>query len=299
MEFVPCFAAETPRANEGKLRQRSIWAVMAVAVVVPAFGTPIVNLNTASSFGLLGGTISNTGTSVVTGNVGVNVAGTITGFYPTGTTVGGSVIPPNSTASTNAYADFVSAFNAAVTLPSTQSYSDLTTSRTFIGDNVYTFTLTNISTSTGINLTFDAQNNPNEVFVIRIDGAFTVNGAMTFTLQNQAQANHIFWIVGTNATISVGISGPITFYGDILAGQAFTMSAASGGSGVLAGTINGCVFAETANTLAGTTNVNGCSATAGSAVPEPASLGLVSLGLGILSWRKFRRFARSRFSARI
>jgi hypothetical protein len=265
--------------------------VISVAAVVPAFGTPVVNLNTASSFGLLGGTISNTGTSVVMGNVGVkDASGTITGFNPTGTTVGGSVFAPGSTASNNAYTDFVNAFNAALLLPSTQSYPDLTMNRTFIGNNVYTFTLTNISTTTGINLTFDAQNDPTEVFVIRTDGAFTVNGAMTFTLQNQAQASHIFWIVGTNATISVGISGPIAFDGDILAGQAFTMSAASGGSGVLAGTINGCVFAETANTLAGTTNVNGCSASASGSVPEPGSLGLVSLGLllGIMAGRKFR-----------
>jgi len=70
---------------------------------------------------------------------------------------------------------------------------------------------------------------------------------MTFTLQNQAQANHIFWVVGTSSTISVGSSGPITFDGSILAGQAFTMSAASGGSGTLAGTINGCVFAGAVN----------------------------------------------------
>jgi hypothetical protein len=288
-ESLQFFRAETPRANHGKLRHSLIWVVMAVAALAPAFGTPIVNLATASSFGLLGGTISNTGTSVVMGNVGVkDASGTITGFNPTGTTVGGSVFAPGSAASNNAYTDFVNAFNTTLLLPSTQSYPDLTMNRTFIGNNVYTFTLTNISTTTGINLTFDAQNNPNAVFVIRTDGAFTANGALTFTLQNQAQAKNIFWVIGTIATISVGSSGPITFDGNILAGQSFTMSAASGGSGVLAGTINGCVFAETANTLAGTTNVNGCSATAG--VPEPGSLGLVSLGclLGILAWRKFR-----------
>jgi len=274
----------------GVLRQRSIWLVMAVAAVVPAFGTPVVNLNTASSFGLLGGTISNTGTSVVMGNVGVkDASGTITGFNPTGTTVGGIVFAPGSTTSNNAYTDFVNAFNTASLLSSTQSYNDLTMSRTFIGNNVYTFTLTNISTTTGINLTFDAQNNANEIFVIRTAGSFTVNGALTFTLQNQAQASNIFWIIGTDATISVASSGPIAFDGDILAGGAFTMSAAQGGSGVLAGTINGCVFAETANTLAGTTNVNGCNAS-GTSVPEPGSLGLVSLGLlvGILAWRKLR-----------
>jgi hypothetical protein len=285
------------------MRQELVGLVLAMTAAVPAFGGPIVvNLNSASAFGLLGGTISNTGTSVVTGNVGVqNASGTITGFNPTGTTVGGSVIAPGTTSSNNAYIDFVNAFNAANLLASTQSYSDLTTNRTFIGNNVYTFGLTNISTTTGINLTFDAQNDPNEVFVIRTDGAFTANGALTFTLQNQAQASRIFWIVGTSATISVGSSGPITFEGNILAGQSFTMSAAAGGSGVLAGTVNGCVFAETANTLAGTTDIGGCTASANVSVPEPAPWAMVSVGclIGMLGLRRVRsnnvltlRFAR-------
>jgi hypothetical protein len=276
------------------MRQGLIWLVVAVAAVVPVFGVPVsVNLGTASTFGLLGGTISNTGTSVVTGNVGVGHAeppSTITGFYPTGTVVGGSVIPPNSVASDNAYIAFVNAFNTSMALAPTQlPYADLTESRTFIGNNVYTFVLNDISTTTGINLTFDALDNPNNVFVIKTAGAFTANGALTFTLARGAQANNIFWVIGTIATISVGSSGPMTFEGNILAGQSFTMSAAAGGSGVLAGTINGCVFSETANTLAGTTNVGGCSQTA-SAIPEPASSGLVGLGclLGILAWRRFR-----------
>jgi hypothetical protein len=270
------------------MRQRWIWLlVLAVAAVEPAFGDPVVNLGTASSFGLLGGSISNTGTSVVTGNVGAT--STITGFNPTGTatgfvctpTSGAPCTPANDAAVTAAYNDFVNAFNLAELLASTQSYPDLMVNRTFIGNNVYTFTLTDISTTTGINLTFDAQNNPNAVFVIRTDGAFTANGALTFTLQNQAQAKNIFWIVGTIGTISVGSSGPITFEGNILAGQSFTMSAASGGSGTLAGTIDGCVFAETANTLAGTTYVNGCSGTSGGppAVPEPGSMVLFGSGL--------------------
>jgi hypothetical protein len=258
---------------------------------MPAFGgTVSVNLGSASSFGLLGGTISNTGTSVVTGNVGVGgAAGTITGFNSSaGTTVGGSVIAPGTTASNDAYSDFVNAFNAAELLSSTQSYTDLTTSETFIGNNVYTFTDPSISTTTGINLTFDAQYDPSEVFVIRIAQALTVNGAMTFTLEYGAQADNIFWIVGTDATISVSSSGPINFYGNILAGDTFTMSAAAGGSGVLAGTINGCAFSENANTLAGTTDVGGCSEAG--AVPEPGTLSLLSMGLGagFLLLRRFR-----------
>ena len=186
------------------------FAAALLCIPTPGFATPIVNLATASSFGLLGGTISNTGTSVIQGNVGVkDAAGTITGFNPSGTTVGGSVMAPGTTASTNAYIDFVNAFNAAKLLSSTQSYNDLTMSRTFTGNNVYDFTMTNISTTTGINLTFDAQNNPNEVFVIRAAGAFTANGVLTFTLANQAQASNIYWIIGTDAVISQNRYGPV------------------------------------------------------------------------------------------
>jgi hypothetical protein len=261
---------------------------MVVAAVAPALGATI-NLNSASSFGLLGGTIVNTGTSVVVGNVGATTK--ITGFPP-GTATAGTVYPyPSDPTVAAAYTDFVNAFNAAELLSSTQSYADLTVDRTFLGNNVYTFTSSpNISTTTGISLTFDAQDNPNAVFIIRIGQALTVNGAMTFTLENGAQASDIFWIVGTDATISVTSSGPITFDGNVLAGDTFTMSAASGGSDVLAGTINGCVFAENANTLGGQTDVNGCSATTAGAIPEPGSSGLVSLGLlvGILAWRRLR-----------
>jgi hypothetical protein len=145
-------------------------------------------------------------------------------------------------------------------------------------------------------LTFDAQGNPSALFIIQIDGPLTVNGSMTFTLEGDAQADNIFWIVDDAATISVASSGPITFDGNILAGSSFTMSAASGGSGVLAGTINGCVFAETANTLAGETNVGGCAATGAGgtppAVPEPGSMALLGSGLCALAGvarRKLRK----------
>jgi len=171
---------------------------------------------------------------------------------------------------------------------------------------MYTPYTGDISTTTGTALTFDAQNNPNEVFVMQVDGAFTVNGILTFDLINGAKANNIFWIVKDAATISVGSSPPQVFDGSILAGTSFTMSAISGGSGVLAGTVNGCVFSETANTLAGETNVSGClgggmpgggpsggtgGGTGGGTtggVPEPGSAELMSLGclLGIVAWRK-------------
>lgn len=273
------------------MRHRLIWLVVAVAAVMPAFGGIVtVDLGSASSFALLGSTITDTGISHIFGNVGATTTITINDPW----VVTGTVYPAGDPIAMTAYGDFETAYNTSLGLGSTQPVlSSLGLTQTFTGNNVYTFNNT-ISTTTGTVLTFDAQYNPNEVFVIQIDGAFTVNGALEFHLINGAQANNIFWIVEDAATISVGSSPPQTFDGSILAGTSFTMSAASGGSGVLAGTINGCVFSETANTLAGQTTVNGCLGGGlpggGPGVPEPGSLGLVSLGclLGILAWRKFR-----------
>jgi hypothetical protein len=280
-----------------------IHLLIAGAGFMPAMGGPILQIPaSASSFGLLGGSVSNTGTSLIMGNVGAT--STITGFSPTGTatgyvctpTSGGPCTAGEDSAVTSAYnAIFGSSgtFSTGQGLTSTGSFTTAT-SQTFLGNHVYA-SASNISTATGTNLIFNALGDPTAVFVIQVDGAFTVNGAMTFTLENEAQASNIFWVVSDAATISVGSSGAIVFDGNILAGSSFTMSAAAGGSGILAGTINGCVFATTANTLAGTTDVDGCSSTA-AAVPEPGSLALASLGslLALVAWRRSVTMTKSR-----
>lgn len=285
--------------------------LMVLVVAVPAFGSTIApNLGNAASFGLLGGTISNTGTSVVIGDVGATT--TITGFTSGPGTSTGTVYPaPSDPTVVAAYNDFILAYNQSfsdITTPPTQSVTDLTMNRTFLGNNVFTFPdLIDVTSTANITLTFDAQSDSSEVFIIKTNRDLTVNGPLTFTLTNGALASNIYWIVGRTATISSG-GGPVTWDGNILAGTSFTMSANPGGSGVLAGTINGCVFVETANTLAGTTLVNGCSAagvagvaSAASAagvagVPEPGSSGLMALGclLGALGLRKFRSVCQTR-----
>jgi len=192
-----------------------------------------------------------------------------------------------------AYSDFENALNAAELLSSTGVFT-AATSQTFLGNNVYTSS-GDISTATGTALTFDAQGNPNAVFVIQIDGTLTVNGVMTFNLLNQANPDKIFWVVDGDATISVGSSPAILFEGNILAGDAFSMSAQTGGSGVPAGTINGCVFAVNGNTLGGITQINGCAATTAggtTGVPEPGAVPLLFVGLLALTsygWQSRRR----------
>lgn len=106
----------------------------------------------------------------------------------------------------------------------------------------------------------------------------------------QCSLRRVYWIVGAAATINP-TNVPLTFDGNILGQTSFTMSACAGpgGSGVLAGTINGCVFAETANTLAGETDINGSSDSGPSGAPEPGSAGLAAIGCLLGAWCVRRR----------
>jgi hypothetical protein len=265
----------------------AILLMLAALVAAPAFaGTIAPDLGSAASFTMLGGTISNTGTSVVTGNVGATT--TITGFPPGTATTGTVYTAPNGPSSTvgEAYTDFESAYNYAASETPTQTVDGLTASQTFDGSTVYSLG-TDVTSMAGITLTFDAQGNSSEAFVLQVSDALTIDGPITFDLVNGALASNIYWIVGGAATINpTGV--PSTFDGDILGQTSFTMSAGTGGSGVLAGTINGCVYVETANTLAGETDITGCSSSAVTETPEPGSAGLAAFGclLGALYVRR-------------
>jgi hypothetical protein len=280
------------------MRKRLIWLVTVVAAVTPAFASMVsVDLATASNFGLLGGTITSTGNSDIRGDVGATTS--LAGFSPG--TASGTVFSSGNSAVTTAYNSFQAAYTSAASLAPTQTLSGLTSSQTFIGNNVYSFSTTNIATTQGITLTFNAQGNANEIFVIQIPGTLTVDGSINFVLENGAVAHNIFWIVGADdpskgaeAEINLATSPVITFDGNILAGGSdgsFDMSAGVGrqraGIGMPDGTINGCVLTGAADVLHGKTAINGCDPPA---APEPGSLGLASIGclLGALAWRKRR-----------
>jgi hypothetical protein len=249
-----------------------------------------ITLGTASSFGMLGGTISNTGTSVVNGEVGGTIG--VTGFQPSGPgTATGGVLTGGAVA--GAYTDFENALTAASEDIPTATVAGLSANQTFLGTGVYAFPNIPLTTSTAaIMLTFDAQSDSSAVFIMQFPGALTIDGPITFNLIDGAQANNIYWIVGSvaspeNVTINP-TNVPLTWDGNILAGT-FTMSANTGGSGVLGGTINGCVLTVNANNLAGETVVNGCSAAAAS-IPEPGSVGLFALGYLLVALVGLRRF---------
>jgi hypothetical protein len=277
------------------MRFELLATLMVVVSVAPAFGTT-VNLGNADVFGLLSGntsgstgTISNTGLSIINGDVGALV--TISGFPPGTVTAGHTVYPyPSDPTVQGAASDFETAFGLA-----SSSISDYTISganqgtQTFSGGGVYAFSgdgvTGDVTWTAGSVLTF----NGSGVFLMQIPGDMTVNGPITFVLGTGVLASQIYWVVGTptlSETVTINPTVPIVWDGNILTDN-FVMSHSS--SGAFSGTINGCVLTTISITLGAATDVNGCSVTLES-VPEPGSLGLVTLGglLGALGLRKLR-----------
>jgi len=168
---------------------------------------------TVSTFGVLGGsTVTNSGATVVTGNLGVSPGTAITGF--TGIAPGGPGMVSGTIHSADAFAaqaqnELTNAYNAAAGAASTATKAgDLGGQVLFPG--VYTS-----SSSLGITgtVTLDAQGNSNAQFIFQIGSTLTAATGSVVNLIGGALPANVFWQVGSSATLLTGSS----FSGNILA----------------------------------------------------------------------------------
>ena len=227
-----------------------------------AAGLQPINLGSLSTFGAFGGTagMTNQGinTEINNGNIATTAVSTaVTGFHDT--TLPGSpppcsytetplnigvvsgeiytaappptvMCPNEGTAATfaiamQAAADALSAYNAMVALPPGANPGANLGGLT-LAPGVYTapggsFLLT------GSDLTLDAQGNANAVWVFQMATSLTVGAAgapRSVTLINGAQAQNVFWQVGSAATINGAGGG--TMVGTIIAMSGITFSTA-------------------------------------------------------------------------
>ena len=192
-----------------------------------------VALGSAGTYAVLGGTtgVTNTGDTVLKGDLGVSPSSSIVGFPPG--VVDGATYAGDSQAA-QAQSDLVTAYNSAAALTPTGSFSGDQNGKTFDA-GVYSTGAAFALTGT---LTLDGQGNPNAVFIFQVNAALNTAAASSVNLINGAQAANVFWQVngaaGTGATSS--------FTGTIMAAGAITVGAG--------GSLEGRVLSYGAVTLA-------------------------------------------------
>lgn len=176
-----------------------------------------VPLGTADNFALLAGSgVTNTGATVVTGDLGLS-PGTSVGGFPPGILNG--TLHINDAAANQSKLDITAAYNNAKDRTST----DIVTLSGNIGGLTLTPGLYKSTSSLAISsgdLTLDALGNANAVFVIQIASAFTTTSGRQVILAGGAQASHIYWQVGSSATFGT----TSVFKGTVIALQSISFN---------------------------------------------------------------------------
>ncbi len=228
-----------------KIKFLLIIAAIASLVSFPSVSyAQVINLGTAADFVLFttNGAVTNVGVTHLTGHVGTNVGGS-TGF---GNVDG--VMHDQDPASAQATLDLNVAYLELDAAVSTNSPGVLLGSGMTLVPGVH-----NIPGAATMNgeLNLDAQNDPNAVFIIQIEGAFGIGANAEVKLLNDAQACNVYWKVDGAVSLASGVimKGTIVAYndfismsaGDSLEGRALSINGAIGVTGIVARTPLGCL----------------------------------------------------------
>lgn len=245
-------------------RMRLISLLLTLALVIMAVPTmsmaaqPTVNLGTTSGFAVLAGsTITNTGTTTISGDAGGDV-GLSPGTVFTGqasVTLSGAVHLADAVALL-AKNDLVIAYDDAAgrtpvtTIPTELGGTTLTPGTYDSADGTFQITGT---------LTLDAQGDPDGVFVFKTASTLITANNSNVNLTNSARYCRTFWKVGSSATLGTNSH----FVGHILALTSITATTGATVQGQLLAR-NGAVTLDT-NTI-----TNGICATTPAPAPAPA-----------------------------
>ncbi|MFZ2492074.1 MAG: ice-binding family protein [Thermoanaerobaculia bacterium] len=193
-------------------------------------------LGTSSSFGVLAGsTVTNTGPSVIRGDVGVSPGTAITGFPP-GSVVGGTTHSNDAVAST-AQNDVTFAYNGLAGLACNTVLTGQDLGGMTLTAGVYCFATSAQLTGT---LTLDAQGNPGAQFIFQIGSTLTTASNSIVRVINSGNNCNIYWQVGSSATLGTATA----FAGNILALTSITATTGASVSGRLLAR-NGAVTLDT------------------------------------------------------
>ena len=173
-----------------------------------------LNVGTAAPFGVLGAsTVTNTGPTVVTGDVGLSPGSSITGFSgaPSGSFTG--TLHQTDAVAAQAQNDVTTAFNTASGLtPTTSGIGEL--SGLSLTPGVYSGGALSLADNGTLTLAGSAQS----VWVFQAASTLTIGSATHMIVTGGASACNVFWRVGSSATIGTAAQ----FVGTVLADQSVT-----------------------------------------------------------------------------
>jgi hypothetical protein len=175
-----------------------------------------VALRGAGAFVVLAGsTVTNTGATALTGDLGVSPGTAVTGFPPG--TVTGAIHAGDATAA-GAMADLTTAYNDAAGRTQSPVAVEGNLGGRTLSPGLYKST-SSLEISSG-DLTLDASGDPNAVFVIQVASTLTTTSGRAVILSGDAQASNVFWQVGSSATLGT----TSVFKGTIMADQSITLN---------------------------------------------------------------------------
>lgn len=236
----------TPLAGLALTSCVAVALLLASSDAAHAAATP-VDLGAASSFAVLGySTVTNTGATTISGDIGLNSGSSVTGFPP-GTQVAGGTYVADAL-SLQARTDATSAFSSASGQPGPTAVP------VELGGEVLTpdlYESGDVFTITG-DLTLDGQGDPDAVFIFRSTATLITASASNVVLINNANPCNVFWILPSSATLGTGS----TMVGTVIASDTIDAETGSSVTGRLLA-LNGAVNLDTT-----TVTSTGCAAVA-------------------------------------
>lgn len=218
-----------------------------------------ISMGTAQGFAVLASsTVTNTGTSIITGQTGVSPGSSVTGFS-LGTVVNGS-IHLNDALAISALAAAQSAYGALAAMAVTMDLTGQDMGGRTLTPGVYHFS--SAAQLTGI-LTLDGLGQIDPIFVFQVGADLTTASGASMVLTNGANAlNGVFFQVGGSSTLGTTTS----MSGTIISNFSNTLTTGA--------SVTGRVISLTGAVTLDSNQVT---------VPEPASAALALAGLAFIS----------------
>lgn len=173
------------------------------------------SLGTAEDFAVLAGsTVTNTGASVITGDLGVSPGSAVTGFPPG--VVTGTIHAADAVA-LQAQNDLTTQYNALTAAACSANLTGQNLGGMTLTSGVYCFDSSAQLTGT---LTLNAQGNANATFIFKTGSTLTTASASSVLLINGGNPCGVAWRIGSSATLGTTTS----FIGNLIALTSITLT---------------------------------------------------------------------------